>query len=1142
MKKIFKILMLLTFIPFLKVNAITVPVTISPSTDYGGNVYWFGRYDQVGDTKAFRFGGSKTEIVNGVKYGIYHVPGKAYTGSYNGKPFNTVCIDPGASEGGSNYTCQSLNSPALEEALRNKAQYDSGVAYLLAVRFIAAEEGLSSNTKVSSMYWYKISHDKSMFAEGAPSTLHMGQGGSTITAATNLATKIRQAAASKPNTGGATTFSYKHVSGSGNVHTFEITSTNALMEVPTVECVSGCQKISNVNWPVGSKTGTIVAEMDTSGNNCKMSVKIKYKANGEDGGLFLCSAGSGSGDYVAGASASSEQKMVAYITNDALSAAGGTKNSVPGNNNANSSEQVINLEIPDCENKCKDCDIKTNIDYSVNLCCEGDNGTPTISYAYEPKINEIFCTLKKDCNTTEDIIVPGANSTKSGNYLAKKVNDYCNIYCTEKVNVQVPNHLNGKNGKYFKLKGTSVDGYSSEGPIIWGNYACRNIIRYDYWVKDYVELAETVATKYNDYQEAQTISDLYDIAYEDGQSGNNSYSVGLSYSGTCYTTIKNQNLNCTGHASDSCSAPFTYDKYIPNRSANYQTAKIKYGDNKKTAAGFYELESVAGGNKSASVNGGYYNIHYTYGDDTYHCQSIPSSKQVSCNVSYWTGEYYPNGYPEYKDQTIYCDGSFRGANTSNKPTDINIGKAWDNARTSAHNKATQAKTGYTSSVTDLENKRKDITTCDDYFYVHSDDSFVKEKIQAADVSFNWFFVYISVNNYVQPTNYTPINYKGNCDFVTRPEYNGNYDTEGRGLESPHTDTKNPHTIATLNIFDSSKNDNIKCNNDSRKCSGGISENKIKDLRTIKRQSQKYTSDTLYKYYCTYKRADQKTNKFTVYPYGGYYTYSSENANTFAAHQDELYVEYSVLYGQYQTFWRFTQIGSKNLNGTGGKFDAYFKSGTDCAKNGVSGSTMDYYCKLNVKSSLSKIQGCDIGKLVTMNQGGNYWSTLCCKGTCKSNIEDTLTFAFKIVDPTNIFPGSKDDNTPPTGTTSKGSGSYAQNWFRTSKEINIKKQIQKESANDKLYDPSRITYQFQLNAKALRTIKEYNAKKNDYNSMDGKFKETDSSTGALRVYNSTFITNYYDGKIVMPGGSTENLGIDKLGNKALETARNRIHYE
>ena len=1136
MKKILRLfILLLIAVPFVKVSANTVPITVTPGTDYGGNVYWFGEFDKIGENAQWRKAGKRKETINGVVYGVYHLPSKAYNGFYNGKPVETVCIDPGASAGGSNYTCQSINSANLEEILKNKASYGSGVAYLLAVRMLAAEEGLSSAIKHSSMYWYVQSGKSlSIFGEGSASTVQKGTTGSTINQATSIVQKVK-ANAGKSSTPGATVFTSEHIGGSGNVHTFRVTSTNALTEVPTVECVSGCKKISNVNWPAGSKTGTIVAELDTTGNNCKMKLKISYKSTGSDGGVYLCSPGGYSGSYVAGASASTEQKMVTYITNDALSASGGTKNTIPGNS-GDKSQAFIDIEIPYCEDKCKDCNITTNIEYNVTLCCEGNGNN--VSYAYEPKINEIFCVLKKDCNTDEDIKVTGANDIKSKDYLANEINDYCNVYCTEKVNVKIPDALNSKNGKYFKLKGTSYAGYTSNGPLIWGNYACRNVIRYDNWINAYIDEAEEVAKKYNDYQKAQALSDVYDIAYEDGKGGSDHYDVKLTYEGSASTTRDGQNLGCDCNRERTCEAPYDYDKKIPSTSANYKTAKIKYGSDIDHAAGFYKLESVAGNNESVNVAGGLYNIKYTGDSSKYGCTSLETSISTSCGISWQTyaGKDPKTGvnlYDNHED-SISCTSYLKNGKGT-KPTDINEGKAWDTARKNANDDVETKKKAYTDEVDKLEKLREKITDCDNFFNENPNTSFVENKIKPANVTFNWFFVYISVDNFVKPYVGESVNYKGSCHFSSNPEYGG-YNTDGRGLETPHYDEKNlSHKIATLDIFDSEKNNLLVCNNDSRKCDG-ISNTKVTNLRKSKDQDQKYTSDTLYTYYCDYNIDNESLKpKFTVYPYGGYTVDNSKFIG--AKHENNLYMEYSALYGTYQTYWNFSHIGSQKLDGSGGKFDEYFKSGTDCAGDSLSGSTIDYYCKLSVKTSLSRIKGCDEDKVTTMINGSNYWSNLCCKGgSCRSYIDDTLTFAFKIVDPTNIFPGSKDDDTMPQS----GGKDYAQNWFRTNDEIQRKKDIQKNSKDDQLYDPSRITYQFQLNAKALRAIKEYNAAKNEYNSLDGSY--TSKKSDALTKFYSSFIDNYYKKQIVMPDNSTVNLGTDNYKDKALETARSRVKWE
>jgi hypothetical protein len=590
-------------------------------------------------------------------------------------------------------------------------------------------------------------------------------------------------------------------------------------------------------------------------------------------------------------------------------------------------------------------------------------------------------------------------------------------------------------------------------------------------------------------------------------------------------------------------------------------AKIEYINNRNSAEKFQKFQVVKGPDGTYTNTGGFYDITFTGDENLGGCpSSTATTYDGSCTVE---GRWCTNATcTTYEDNTHQLDktvdldtSSFA---TSEYPTDIKetvdgiLNQTYDDY-------VSGKKSSYDTAVTKIEKSFEAIEKCDKYFDADSADylAFLNTKWQEPTVQFTWFYTYLNASSIVSEHR-EDVGYKqvgAECKYHPSGEMQS-YDAE-TGTEPPHFDEKNTNTEGHYKTFTSGGT--ISCNNNNPKCSGGKQESKLTGLLLEKSKLQKYTSDTKYWYKCEYQ-ADESGDKYTVYPYGGYVSESvGANTRAYTKYSGRLYVEYSTLKGTYQTNWTFSKLGS-NIGGGVGKFDDDFTNGKDCTSNyngAEAGSSL--YCTFETSESLTKIRGCS-DLTVSLFSGSNHWRNLCCDhGNCEVKNDDTLSFSFKIVDSHDLFPGTTGYSAAnaPTGTNSNGeTKQYAYNWFNTTKGQTNMKKIEDNSGNEHEFNKDRITYQFHLNAKAINTIKEYNAHINNYNSLvAGNYTSGTNETGPATKYHSKFIEDFYNDKIQLyrssGSGSSDVQAIGSPvvlktrsygGTSALSTARKRVRWD
>ena len=146
-----------------------------------------------------------------------------------------------------------------------------------------------------------------------------------------------------------------------------------------------------------------------------------------------------------------------------------------------------------------------------NCCLDGD------SHLKEYRLNQLFCSKNNDklgiqyyddqCNNdaynddTFDTLLQG--------------NEFCRVYCTEEIDIKVPDQIQSASGKFFKLSeleyydlgvdpenpGTATK-KTTRAPIISGSKTCTIKTDYTKWRKNYVSNLKDEVKAFNEQQEA----------------------------------------------------------------------------------------------------------------------------------------------------------------------------------------------------------------------------------------------------------------------------------------------------------------------------------------------------------------------------------------------------------------------------------------------------------------------------------------------------------------------------------------------------------------------------------------------------------------------------------------------------------------
>lgn len=680
-----------------------------------------------------------------------------------------------------------------------------------------------------------------------------------------------------------------------------------------------------------------------------------------------------------------------------------------------------------------------NPERSINNCCESS----THSYVREDELDDMFCYDEKlsvehffdKCMADYYLVDPNDTDLPQ---------DYCEMYCSERITVDIPGSITAVSGRYFELE-RGPQGYAS--PYIEGFKRCRVRVHFDKWLKDYNLAVNSQVTNYNSYQKNSAYYEMYDdaiVKYSDeNQSETSSISCGCStscsYTGTCWTTDNSTtpptktSYSCPKteslSASDSGSCTIKYTKFNFNQMYNWFGVKVDPIERDNFNS--YTILDNSGASGTTS-----HRAWSAWDFDKSDCNSKLSSMSKTVSIS-----------------GSHCSSSCTLSCGRTQTTAESLAENVYGVRSSYKNAADSAKNGYNAATNLALELEKKIDKCDNYFDVskhHSNAGTAyagkDEKNYQLEPSYNFHYKQVYLDEYGHKSlddTYVPMN----PAFGDLPcKYEPVKITADEEIRDPRysTDPKVAGSNSPILLKDFGVN--VPLVYDKPGLGGNYGDFK-RYIDTLYAADKRFTHDA--KYHATCAWDEDENSVCTLVPSGA----ASESSDFEYTKHDRVYKVYLTTFdGTFETYHDLTGLG------TDGKFDKYFREeGTTCAGNRAdTGAGETFACTLHVEYETIITGKCN-GVVDEVED-------------CDPYDEVTSLFAFRIVDPENIFP---------SGTVISGK-KIAQNWTHPKfpKGPVVKSEIESIGAKGETYNPKYLTYSFRLNPTIMGHIKNYNVEKVD----------------------------------------------------------------
>lgn len=915
----------------------------------------------------------------------------------NGKEYKAWCVDPALhSPRGADYTCTPLKDAGLEYIFNNLTGDETINAF--AFRFYAIYAGIGMTIKDES--GNEVTHSSLNYPKAAIIRYlqaRNGDGGVTseygsdynqflsgntaaLDAAYNIATtaaQLKQASELEEATSGdGSGLKYTMTTHDKMSVTYVVTSAFAMKREEMEFTCENCASVDVLSWSEHSVT-IKVNQLSSEGDGCKFTVLATFKKNG----LYGCYGGEGN-------------QFEVIVVDDPSS----TPFPFEGHN-------------PECGSECcTESPLDKPLDGIVANCCE----ETTHSYVKEYDLDDLFCYHN-------ELQVPhywekcGADA-----YKTEEINEYCDLYCTERVTIDIPGAITAKSGRYFTLSKNPVGNTTS--PYIQGFKRCRVRVKYDLWEKHYVDAVKNEVNKYNEFQLAAANYYFYVQGEPGGYLGSENVSGDATLTQNCekYGKYCSRTVSCTvgtaGCGTDGTKSEdydcwvadtpatgsyhFSYTKYKFKTSLPYHTSKYK-----EDPVTHKEIEVLPNGTKNASHD------PFTVWDrDKQYQEAVQKANALTCPGR-------ENGSP-----------SVTGFDLSGK------NENFDNQKSSLKGIMDGAENAYATAVSDAKTLEQLLTDCDTYFDTKS-----ANEMYEFDPSMSFRYTQIYRNDRGQSElSVLPVNFMETPGCTISGPEKGDITYEG-GM-----DTASPRYsgVYLTGFFNGKDFDGGKIEYDFN----GSKFPSEKDPDPYK-ADKLFTHDARYKAVCEWEEDPNNVN--TLVPNGAV---TEDAVMNFTKHEYEYKVFLTTYDGSFETDWSVSNIGEK------GKFDDFIieNGGTTCAGNPSSKNEM-FSCTLHVEYEIVYTGKCN----------GTTTNPADCDPV--NNVEGL--FQFKVADPANIFP---------TGTTSDTGAPIARNWTDTSEGQTTKAEIEQRAARGLTYAQERESYKFHLTPEIMRHIKNYNVTKNQGN--------------------------------------------------------------
>lgn len=756
-------------------------------------------------------------------------------------------------------------------------------------------------------------------------------------------------------------------------------------------------------------------------------------------------------------------------------------------------------------NKCTDQ--VPEVQAQVYSCCE-DNPTSTI---VEPSLNDLFCN---DTELKVDHYVPKPGAQQYLEYDHDMDTDYCKMYCTERIKVDIPGAMTATNGKYFQLSQIDLGGGNyTYAPHVESVKRCRIRIEYDKWIKDYQEQVDIAIENYNSYQENSAYYELYKDAKKESQSASNvnvycSVTPGYSYEkGTDGNMTSVSSKAASGKYSLANISSVSYNKYTFNVNGDrYYFRSVKIDEDLREK---YTSEKILDGGQKYEAT--------TTPNPKYWGGSLESTIDAINNALNTNGNVVSDSCQTLNGVTACGHYSCTASAGANQLLSL-VGKIEDveTVRDTYNEKRNNAKNNYNGAVAQIKNLQETLTHCDNYF----------NEVEPTDIydvptsMSNFKYTQIYQDDYGNPTQtQVTVGFAGSCTITRKDGAPDTFATTGGSIN--YSTDPYGRVYEIMKVF----GDDISYD---KKASGEADFYK-KFIAEDYEADKMFWHDGAYQAICDWNRTDvdkytvdngdviewkpSDGNNYRLVPRGEVYNYNQSTTN-YTDH--EFVFSYSTSYdGHFETYW--------NLHGLGedGKFDKYFEEDANnhtCSSQSPSDSEL-LTCRLHAF------------------HGGSFYG--CCCGDdgyttrsdekCSSYGDKALLYDFKIIDTSNVFPAETKN--------------YANNW-KTKTGQEAKEAIEALGKELNTYSPSTLTYSFKLTPSDMKQIKEYNTLLNNYGGYTDYNLSCDCSAAqgegnqdnnkSCVQCKSSFLTNLAEGKII--NGKTLTGGWNRK-DKTLTEVRN-----
>lgn len=982
------------------------------------------------------------------------MPLNVFDVSFNGGTYFGYCLDYAYRASSTmSYTC-SPDTHRAAAALTYAYEHRTGnnLVDALTMRFIAIRldksqryDGHGESQNVLVWLTLKMNPDPALHAQWPPSTSLTGNE-ELLNQAYEKSTEAidgSSAASSTETTSNSLTFTNKRVN--GKEVTYTVRASNPIDKSQLAFTCTGCNIKNNIQDTWTGTEGTLVVE-DT-GNDCSFEINAYYP---------------GSGAYTCTASGDGTQQIEIFV---GVGSASGTIDTSGAP--TQKYEDSIN-EGPYYEGVCgpTGCGTIPADEVEVNNCCE-DSTTSKVS---EPILNDLFCR--------DDDLKVDYYKLKSGinEYLQTNTDldsNYCQMYCTERTQVDIPGALTATNGKYFQLSQNKVSG--TYAPHTQSTKRCRIRVEYDKWLTDYRRQVDASVDAYNEYQKNKAYEASYRKAASEETEENK----------------KTETVTVRCVKEDSCS------EYIPGT----QVCKPD-----KTISGYTASDS--------------FDLHYyEHNFISHNYERIARNSSLSAENIRHVGNFSTNISKTYKildyDSVKGAVGNFirdHSDASCSVSSDMynaagnaeNSGLYFDDVTADANNYKSAAdgnNSAYTAAIGQIQTLQKTLTRCDKYF---TDDSVSStnsaEQMYNLPTSLSSFkYTQIYQDDYGNPKQtQVTVGFEGSCQYTRETDVStpdtfavsgtgGNYSTTyGAGFASMKVLGKNLYYSNTTSssFFTNFVTDETYAADKMFWHDGRYTATCDWNRTDV----DKYTVGTDGKVVTTNPSTDDSA--YRLVPRGEVYNYKSSLVN-YSEH--EFVFSYSSSYdGKFETYWDLKGLGENS------KFDKYFEDGAGTCANQNPGDTSLLTCSLSSFHGGS-FYGCCCG-----DSNGTTYSTV----TCDPYDDKAVKYEFKIVDPAKMFPANTDG--------------YADNW-KTTLGNTAREAIEELGKNLSTYSPKTLSYSFVLTPSDMKQIKKYNSILNSY----GGYTDSDLTCDCSEVQGdgnkdngksctkctSSFLDNLASGKIL-----------------------------